>query len=41
MKRFKNILFIADGNTAEKVLGAVDCSVLTLKPEGFESPIKV
>ena len=29
------------GNTAEKVLGAVDCSVLTLKPEGFESPIKV
>lgn len=32
-------LFI--GNTAEKVLSAVDCSVLTLKPEGFETPIKV
>lgn len=29
------------GNTAEKVLGAVDCSVLTLKPDGFESLIKV
>ncbi len=29
------------GNTAEKVLGAVDCSVLTLKPDGFESPIKL
>jgi nucleotide-binding universal stress UspA family protein len=28
------------GNTAESVLGSVDCSVLTLKPEGFESPIK-
>ncbi len=23
------------GNTAEKVLGSLDCSVLTLKPEGF------
>jgi nucleotide-binding universal stress UspA family protein len=32
-------LFI--GNTAEKVLSEVDCSVLTLKPEGFETPIKV
>jgi nucleotide-binding universal stress UspA family protein len=32
-------LFI--GNTAEKVLNAVDCSVLTLKPEGFETPIRV
>lgn len=31
-------LFI--GNTAETVLSSVDCSVLTLKPEGFESPIK-
>ena len=28
------------GNTAEEVLGAVDCSVLTLKPEGFETPIQ-
>jgi len=27
------------GNTAEKVLGNVDCSVLTLKPEGFVSPV--
>lgn len=31
-------LFI--GNTAETVLNSVDCSVLTLKPEGFEGPIK-
>ncbi len=29
------------GNTAEKILNTVDCSVLTLKPEGFETPIKV
>ena len=29
------------GNTAERILGAVDCSVLTLKPEGFETPIQV
>ena len=29
------------GNTAEEVLSAVDCSVLTLKPEGFETPIQV
>lgn len=27
------------GNTAERVLDAVDCSVLTVKPEGFVSPI--
>lgn len=27
------------GNTAEKVLQQVDCSVLTVKPEGFVSPI--
>jgi nucleotide-binding universal stress UspA family protein len=27
------------GNTAEAVLGAVDCSVLTLKPAGFVSPV--
>jgi len=27
------------GNTAEKVLDAVDCSVLTLKPSGFKSPV--
>ena len=29
------------GNTAEKILSAVDCSVLTVKPEGFETPIEV
>jgi universal stress protein E len=28
------------GNTAEKVLRRVDCSVLTVKPEGFISPVK-
>lgn len=27
------------GNTAEKVLGTCDCSVLTIKPDGFVSPI--
>jgi universal stress protein E len=31
-------LFI--GNTAESILSEVSCSVLTLKPEGFKSPIK-
>lgn len=30
-------LFI--GNTAEKVLRQVDCSVLTVKPEGFVTPV--
>jgi universal stress protein E len=29
------------GNTAETVLNSVDCSVLTLKPDGFETPIQV
>jgi len=28
------------GNTAEKVLDEVDCSVLTVKPEGFQSPVE-
>ena len=32
--------FIA-GNTAESILYNVDCSVLTLKPSGFISPIKL
>lgn len=32
-------LFI--GNTAEKVLQQVDCSILTVKPEGFISPVKL
>ena len=27
------------GNTAERVLGALSCSVLTVKPDGFSSPI--
>ena len=31
-------LFI--GNTAETVLSRVDCSVLAVKPEGFETPVK-
>lgn len=29
------------GNTAESILQQVDCSVLTLKPEGFETPVKL
>ena len=29
------------GNTAEEILNVVDCSVLTLKPKGFETPIQV
>jgi len=28
------------GNTAEKILSKIDCSVLALKPEGFVSPVK-
>ena len=28
------------GNTAENVLQQVDCSVLTVKPEGFVFPVK-
>ena len=27
------------GSTAESVLGDIDCSVLTVKPDGFVSPI--
>ena len=27
------------GNTAEKVLSEVNCSVLTIKPEGFATPV--
>lgn len=27
------------GNTAEKILDEVHCSVLTVKPDGFQSPI--
>ncbi|MDJ0951002.1 MAG: universal stress protein [Alphaproteobacteria bacterium] len=27
------------GNTAEEVLGEVDCSVLTVKPDGFVTPV--
>jgi nucleotide-binding universal stress UspA family protein len=29
------------GNTAENVLRQVDCSVLTVKPEGFITPIRL
>lgn len=29
------------GNTAEKVLHHVDCSVLTVKPDGFVTPVKL
>lgn len=29
------------GNTAEKVLNEVNCSVLTVKPEGFITPVKL
>ena len=29
------------GNTAEKVLHRVDCSILTVKPEGFISPVTI
>lgn len=29
------------GNTAEEVLNQVDCSVLTLKPEGFTTPVEL
>ena len=29
------------GNTAEKVLQQVDCSMLTVKPEGFVTPVKL
>ncbi len=29
------------GNTAEEVLGQIDCSVLAIKPPGFESPVTV
>ncbi len=29
------------GNTAEKVIGSIDCSVLAVKPEGFNTPVQV
>lgn len=29
------------GNTAEKILNQVDCSVLTVKPRGFVSPVRL
>ncbi len=29
------------GNTAEKVLQQIDCSVLTVKPDGFVTPVKL
>ena len=27
------------GNTAEAILNQIDCSVLAVKPEGFETPV--
>ena len=27
------------GNTAESILGELDCSVMTIKPPGFTSPV--
>jgi len=27
------------GNTAESILNQIDCSVLTIKPSGFVSPV--
>jgi nucleotide-binding universal stress UspA family protein len=29
------------GNTAERVLRKLPCSVLTLKPDGFVSPVRI
>ena len=29
------------GNTAEKVLNHLDCSVLAVKPDGFKTPVEV
>jgi nucleotide-binding universal stress UspA family protein len=29
------------GNTAETVLGRLDCSVLTVKPDGFQTPVSL
>jgi nucleotide-binding universal stress UspA family protein len=29
------------GNTAEKILSGINCSVLTIKPKGFETPVQV
>jgi nucleotide-binding universal stress UspA family protein len=29
------------GNTAEAILGQLDCSVLAIKPPGFVSPVSL
>ena len=29
------------GNTAEEILSQIDCSVLAIKPPGFESPVTI
>jgi nucleotide-binding universal stress UspA family protein len=29
------------GNTAEKILGQVDCAVLAVKPDGFVTPVRL
>ena len=35
------LLGLLGGNEAERTLNAVDCSVLTLTPDGFETPIQM
>jgi nucleotide-binding universal stress UspA family protein len=37
----KGVAGLLIGNTAEKVLRRVNCSMLTVKPEGFTSPVKL
>ena len=34
-----NVAGFLIGNTAESVVGDVDCSLLALKPEGFVTPV--
>ena len=29
------------GNTAERILGQIDCSVFAVKPDGFETPVSL
>ena len=29
------------GNTAEAILGQIDCSVLAVKPPGFQTPVRL
>ena len=32
---------LVSGNTAERILKQIDCSILAVKPEGFSSPLEV